>query len=78
MQPDIAFAHLAIQLLHEKEQKTMQLLDRALAQNRLLLLQYQQQQELLTQYMQTIRRLEAELQACRLEQQSAFSLIHTN
>ncbi len=75
MQLDATLAMQAIQLLHKKEQETMQLLDIAMAQNRLFLTQQQQQQGLLTQHLQRIRRLEAEVQA---HQRSAFGLVHTN
>lgn len=80
MQPDEStkLQAMAIQLICEKEQETMRLLDLALAQNQKLLVQLQQHQSLVGQQQQIIERLLAELCAFRSVQQPTFGLVHTN
>lgn len=80
MQPEITLTQLAmaIQLLHEKEQETMRLLQCAQDQNQALLAQHQQQQALVAHQQQIIERLLAELRAFRSAQQSTFGPMHAN
>lgn len=80
MQPDHAvdLQAMAIQLLHAKEQETRRLLTLMQNQHQVLWLQFQQQQTLIDQQRQIIDQLEAELQAYRSAERSAFGLVHTN